>query len=157
MEDNMEEIIKEKTIDNALSPISMEGMEIILNQMKNSICKIYTNDGNTGTGFFCLLPYFSQPKYLPFLITNEHVINENFINNNDKIIISLDNNRINKKINLKEKRKIFINKDLDVALIEIKPNIDDIDINNCVELDNDILDKDDEYNNNILTNKSIYL
>ena len=114
-------------------------------------------DGNTGTGFFCLLPYISKLKYLPFLITNEHIINENFINNNDKIIITLDNNKIDKKNNLKEKRIKYVNKDLDVALIEIKPNIDDIDINNCLELENEILYKDDEYNNNILTNKSIYI
>ena len=89
----MEETRKEKNIVNALNPISMEGLEVIINQMKNNICRIYVNKEKTGTRFFCLLPYFSQSKYIPFLVTNEHVIDDKYLNNNDKIIISLDNNK----------------------------------------------------------------
>ena len=154
-ESNKSEIIKEKSINNTLNSVSIEGMEKIINQMKNSICKIYLNDGNTATGFFCLIPYIIKSKNIPFLITNEHVLNKNNLNN--KIIISLENGKINKEINLKIERIIYINKEIDVTLIEIKSNIDNIDINNCLELDDDIIYKDDEYINNILTNKSIYI
>ena len=154
-ESNKSEIIEEKSINNALNSVSIEGMEKIINQMKNSICKIYLNDGNTGTGFFCLIPYIIKSKNIPFLITNEHVLNKNNINN--KIIISLENEKIKKEINLKIERIIYINKEIDVTLIEIKSNIDNIDINNCIELDNDIIYKDDKYINNIIKNESIYI
>ena len=154
-ENSTDEIIKEIDIENTLNSVSMEGMEIILNQMKNSVCKIYLDNGNTGTGFFCLIPYVSKLKNIPFLITNEHVLNENDLSSNNKIIISLENNKTIKKINMKEKRIKYTNRDIDVTLVEIKPNIDNLDINNFLELDNDIF-KEDEYFN-ILKNKSIYI
>ena len=40
--------------------------------MKNCICKILTNDGKKGTGFFCKIPYLN--KLLPVLVTNNHIL-----------------------------------------------------------------------------------
>ena len=49
----MNNIILEKNIEKSPFPVSIEGVEQILFQMKNSICKIIKCDGDKGTGFFC--------------------------------------------------------------------------------------------------------
>ena len=49
--------IKEKFIEDNPNPITLESTEIILNQMKNCVCKIYMDNGNKGTGFFCKIPF----------------------------------------------------------------------------------------------------
>ena len=84
--------------------------------MQNSICNIY-NKRKNGVGFFCLFPYKS--KILPFLITNEHVLNANDLNNNKNISISLKNYKkenIFKTINIERKRIIYIDKKLEATL-----------------------------------------
>ena len=147
-----DEIYEEKNINNYLNSVSIEGVEIILNQMKNSVCKIFLNDENTtGTGFFCFLSYPSNDT--PFLISNEHILKEKYLKDNKIITISLENGKSIKKIDLREKRIIYINVDLDITLIEIKPNVDNIDINNCLELDKALI-RDDELD---IKNKSIYI
>ena len=55
--------ILEAHVDNSVIPVSIEGTNKILNQMKFSVCKIH-KIGSNGTGFFCNLPYKS--KILPF-------------------------------------------------------------------------------------------
>ena len=154
---NKDEVIQEGTFNNALNPVSVEGMETILTQMKYSVCKITLNDGSRGTGFLSLINYLS--KKIPFLITNEHVIKKNDLQNNNEIILSLNNNSIIQKIKLDKKlekeRIIFIDEELDITLIEIKPNIDGLNINNCIELDDNISRNDDYFDT--IKNKSIYL
>ena len=66
----MENYIPEKYIENSPNPLTIEGTETILFQMKNCICKILSNDGKKGTGFFCKIPYLN--KLLPVLVTNNH-------------------------------------------------------------------------------------
>ena len=60
-------------------PISVpiEGVETILYQLKNCICKIFQDNGKKATGFFCNIPY--RDKTIPFLLTNNHVLNKNDI------------------------------------------------------------------------------
>ena len=78
----MEDSKKEKYIDKTSpKPVSFKGTENILNQMNNCVCRIYSN-GN-GTGFFTKIPF--KYKFIPVLITNNHIINEDDIKNN-KII-----------------------------------------------------------------------
>ena len=48
----MTQIDKEKLINKYPLPVTIDETELILNQMKNSICKIKTKNGD-GTGFFC--------------------------------------------------------------------------------------------------------
>ena len=48
---------KEKYLENYPIPLTSESIEVILSQMKRNICKIYMDDGSTGTGFFCKIPY----------------------------------------------------------------------------------------------------
>ena len=78
----MDDFIQEKYIEKSPSPITIEGTENILYQMKNSICKIINNDGYNGTGFFCRIPY--NNKLLPVLVTNNHILDKNHIENNKK-------------------------------------------------------------------------
>jgi len=83
--------------------ISKEDSNTLVYQMQNSIYNIY-NNRKKGVGFFCLFPYNS--KILPFLITNEQVLNANDLNNNKNIMISLKNYKkenIFKNINIEKK------------------------------------------------------
>ena len=79
---------KEKIIKDSISPISLSKQESITRQMKNCICKIHNCRGN-GTGFFCRIPY--NNVQLKFLITNNHVLNENDIMDNKIITFSMNN------------------------------------------------------------------
>jgi len=64
-----------------------------------TVCKIITK-AKTGTGFFCKVPEFS----IKLLITNNHVINKTFLNNENKLCYSITDikNEIFKEINLKK-------------------------------------------------------
>ena len=115
--------------------VSLESKIKILFQMENCICKIYLNNGEIGTGFFCKIPF--NNNLLPVLITNNHVLNENDIDNN-KIIKLMINNKV-KKIEIDNSRKKYTNSDknIDITIIVIRPNNDGI--YNFLELDeNDI-------------------
>ena len=48
---------EEKLIKNYPDPVTIEGTEKILDQMKSSICKIFKGNG---TGFFCLISYKNE-------------------------------------------------------------------------------------------------
>ena len=96
-------------IEDYPKSISLEGTEIILEQMKNTLCII--NIGNKkGIGFFCKIP---------------------FLDNNNNLLIILINNK-KKEIELKNRIK-YTNKKYDITIIEIK---DKDKINNYLELDN---------------------
>ena len=58
--------------------------------------------------FFTKIPYGSQ--LLPVLITNNHVINRNDINEEKSILISLNNEKEYRNIKLDDSRIIFRNK-----------------------------------------------
>ena len=99
----MSESIKEKYINTSPEPVSYKGTEIILEQMNNSVCRIYNN--GEGTGFFTKIPY--DTKLLPVLITNNHIINQNDINNNINITFYINNDKKIRKIMLDENRFIL--------------------------------------------------
>ena len=83
----MEKIIKEKSLDNYPLPVTIKNTNKILNQLKKCVCKIKTKNGN-GTGFFCKIPF--NDKELSVLITNNHVIDNNFIKENKNLTITLN-------------------------------------------------------------------
>ena len=127
------EIIKgEKKINNFPEPVSINGTMKILEQMKNSICKIYKANG---TGFFCHIPY--KNTYLNVLMTNYHVIDENFIKENDVIKLTLNDDNEDKNISLDEDRKVYLNKDYDITIIEIKDK-DKLNKSYYLELDDNL-------------------
>ena len=87
--------------------ITMECTEIILKQMKECICIIKNKKGN-GTGFFCKIP----DKNINILLTNNHIINDEIIKENENIVVSLNNNKEMKKIELDEIEKFILVKNM---------------------------------------------
>ena len=129
----------EKLLNKYPLPVTIGKTEIILKQMKNSICKIENKNGD-GTGFLCKI------LNKKILITNNHVINEEIIKNNNIIKIKLNDNKIKKDIKIKD---YYTSMKYDTTIIEIE--IEDEDVN-YLEIDDDIFDE----NLNIY-NKSIYI
>ena len=133
--------VNEVFIEGSISPISIETTEIILDQMKNCVCKIHMK-GKIGTGFFIQIPY--NDKLLNLLITNYHILNSKDIMTDNIINISLNNEEIFKKMQIDSKRKKYISKKLDVTIIEIKAEDN---INNFLFLDENIMNNDiNDYN-----------
>ena len=144
---------KESLTKDQPTPVSLEGTRTILYQMENCICKIHKNNGTIGAGFFCEIPL--NDDFLTVLITNNHILNEKEIGNNKIIDISIINEEKEeelKKIKIDNTRKKYTNKDLDITIIEIKPNKDNI--NNFMEIDNEDSEKNKEVN---YKKKSVYI
>ena len=150
----MSKIEQEILNNNQPIPIPIEGIKTILYQIENYICKIYKHKSEKGTGFFCNIPYLD--KTLPFLVTNNHVLNEKDIENNKIIKLALNNNK-EIEIIMDNRRKRYTNIKLDITFIEIRPDKDNI--KHFMELDKEVINKDSE--NDILDleykNKSIYI
>jgi len=150
------EINPEIFFEKSPKPISFENTENILSQMKNRICKIHKNNGGTGTGFFCKIPYPNKSKLLTVLITNNHVLNEDDLKNNNIIKYTLKDDRDIREIILdNNKRKIYTSEELDITFIEIKQNEDNI--NEFLEIDEEIINKNKKYIETTYKNKSIYI
>ena len=121
-------------------PVSLEATEKILNQMKNSICRVILENGKEGSGFFCKIPNRSKYDLLPILITNNHLIDElELKKDKNKIKISINNNNEYKEIELNE-RITFTSKEYDITIIEIKEK-DIVNIN--LEIDENVIDDKD--------------
>ena len=125
---------QEKMSEKSIFPVTIEGTTNILNQMKCAICKIYKGDGKYGSGFFCQI-FPKTNNYKTFLITSNYVINENSINKDKKIQLTLKDGQTNIELNIDESRKTYFSKSSGVTIIEIK-NTDNI--NYFLELDNSI-------------------
>ena len=122
----------EKIIKNMPDPVTILGTETILNQMKNSICKIKINNTN-GTGFFCTINY--KNRKINFLMTNYHVLDENYYAENNELNLFINDDKDVKILNLKIKRKTYFNKKYDLTMIELK---EDDNINHFLELDDNL-------------------
>jgi len=107
----------ERLIKTSPDPVDIAGTKIILNQMKNCICKIKINAVN-GTGFFCKIPY--KRGSMNVLMTNYHVLDYNYFKENDEINLFMNDNKEVKVIKLGTDRKTFFDEDYDIAIIEIK-------------------------------------
>ena len=141
-------IKKEILVNN--QTITVPAEEILINKMADCICEIYKKTEKIGIGFFCHVPLFDEK--LPFLITNNHILNENDIEINE--IINLTINNSIRRIEIDILRKKYTNKDLDITFIEIRPVQDNI--KSFMELD-----EENKNNNNNLESsyrkKSIYI
>ena len=133
-------------IKGSVDPVSMASTEKILHQMKNCICKIKIGNINA-TGFFCKVPAIN----MNFLMTNYNVLNEDYINENNKINILLNDEKDVLKIDLTIKREKYFNKEYDITLIELKEKDK---INDFLELDDNILNDNEEM---YYEKKSIYI
>ena len=108
---------EESFIKGSVDPVNMASTEKILHQMKNCICKIKIGNINA-TGFFCKVPIIN----MNFLMTNYHVINENYAKENKEISILLNDNKEAKIIDLTIKREKYFSKEYDITLIELREN-----------------------------------
>ena len=142
----MKERIEEGLIKGAIDAIPVIKAEKILAQMKSSICKIIGNE--IGTGFFCKFLY--KNEQIPVLMTNYHVIDDYFINNNKQMSIYI--NEKLKIIDLNKNSKIYSsnNKEYDLMIIKLK----DIEKNITLEIDNNIFIDNSEAS---FKNHSIYV
>ena len=110
----MEEYEDEMKITGHGDPISFRRLEELKEKAENATCKINSMEGNIGTGFFFVYNIQEEDKY--FLITNNHVLDLNSINNNNCISITYKNEE--ETIGLNNRLK-GTNKHLDYTIIEI--------------------------------------
>ena len=144
---------KELSTEDWLKPVSLNSMEEIIKQMKNCVCEIHKGQ-NKGSGFFTKILYKNELLYL--LITNEHVLGNDYFKKSKNITLSINNNKVVKHIKIDSNRKIYINENLDITIIEIKQKEDKI--YDFLELDDNILNNENinDYNN-LYEGKSIYV
>ena len=144
-------IKKEILIQDQPIPVPIEGIKKILFQLENCICQIYKKDGGKGTGFFTKILF--QNKLLPVLITNNHILEEKDIQDNEIIELTMYNNKEKKNkdisINIDSSRIRYTNKEIDITIIEIKPEEDKI--NNYLEIE------EEEMTENEYRKRSIYI
>ena len=130
------DLYEEKDLENHSKSMSLDAMKIIEKQMENCVCKIESNKGGCGSGFFCNIPY-DDWNLLRVLVTNNHVLDEDDIKTGNKISFSINNSKIRKEILIDESRIKFTSKDYDVTFIEIKEE-DGIKIDSFLDIDAEI-------------------
>ena len=126
-------------------------LEINNKNISKSICKIkIETNSETILGIGCLLKFSIYQELYYFLISNEHTIKKDIINNNNIISLYFNCELITSNIN-KQKRyiKSFIDNGLDISVIEI---INEDNISKDYFLLNEY-----ETDNNRLINSEIYL
>ena len=146
----MEDTIKEKFINKTIKPVSIDSKEKILSQMKKCVFKIKIN-GINWTGFLAKIPW--DTGFIKGLITNNHIINKEDIENENSFIITFNNNEKEKKlIKISKKRKNYTNEHLDITIIEIREKDEiydflelDEEIINNIKLDNQKIDYYNKY------------
>ena len=130
--------LKESRIIGYPNEIAYESTVKIKEQMEKNIGQILI-DNEQGTGFFCKIPFPNKNNMIPVLITNNHVIDEKILNeDNKKITIIIKEKNDNIILNLKDRIK-YTNKSYDTTIIELKKEEEDI-FNNFLELDDIIID-----------------
>ena len=144
------DIISERSVTDYPLIVSTQGMQTILDQMKEYVCKIYNGQTN-GTGFFCKFKY--KNKLIKVLITCNHVLGENDLIEGKKIQFSFNNEEIPGEIIIDKSRKIFTDRILDTTIIQIK---DEEKYEKCLELDEIILNKT-KFINAMYNKKPIYI
>ena len=82
------------------------------------ICKISRSRGLMGTGFFSKIDY--EGKTIPVLITNYHVIDDDFINKNKKLTFYINGN--SHTIDINEESVVYSSTDkkYDIMIIKLK-------------------------------------
>ena len=135
-----EDIIKE---DNSIGDFYLN-KKIYISGIERCICKIETNFkiGNEekfirGSGFFCNI----KEKKIKVFMTNNHVCNQEFLDNAKKLNYSIEEDFMKKdyQLNLEKKRYKYTDEELDFTVIEI---LKEDKITNFLEIDEFINCKD---------------
>ena len=140
MEDYEEENeqINNQEFIGKIPPLSKDQTNEIMSQMEQSICKI--DLGNKfGTGFLCKIPFPTKFHFIGVLITNNHVLNEDYLKINNNIKISFNDGKIERNILIDKTRKIFTDENMDATILEIKEE-DNIN-NKYLDIDENIFDE----------------
>ena len=145
----MDEIIDEGKIEGAIDALNLAKTDKIIQQMKTCICKVYGQ--KIGTGFFCKINY--QNKTIPVLMTNYHILSDEYLEKNKFAKISINDEQIFEVINVEEKSILFSSKDDKYDIMIIKINEENAKFN-YLELDNNLFNANSEY---LYENKSIYI
>ena len=141
----MEDRIDQGLPQEAEEAIPLDKADYKYKSKENCICRI--NGNMKGTGFFCKIDV--EGKLTPVLITNYHVVNDDFMNQNQKLTFYIKNDlhSIDIKYN-----KIYssIRDKYDMMIIRLKEG----EVNNYLEIDENIFKWDSIYN---YKNESIYI
>ena len=104
----MEEIIEECYCGDFEEPNLNENQKKIIKKQKETcICQIIIDNQDeqkSGTGFFCKIPY--KGDIIPVLMTNYHVIGDDYLNNHDYLKLVI-NKTIPIKMKLDKERKLY--------------------------------------------------
>ena len=146
--------IKEHDIDGNSISIPTSALNVISDLSDRCICKIRLNEKRTGTGCFCAIPFPDKYNRLPVLITNNHVLKGEDIVEGKTIEFSLNNEKQKYEIKIDDKRKRYTNQKYDITFIEIKKEIDNLNINSFLDIDEDIFE---ENYRKIYHKKHVYL
>ena len=128
-----EKRVNEGYIPGSPKPLVLETTN--LSHMENYICKIKTNK-KFGTGFFCKLEYNNKKHHV--LMTNYHVIDDKYLENNTYFEVYIKNNH--HTINIYKDSKIYSSENFDIMIIKI--NKYNNDIKYYLEIDSNIYKKD---------------
>ena len=109
-----------------------------LYDMEKYICKIKLSEKNFGTGFFCIIEY--NNKIMPALITNYHVISDEFLKNKKYLEVYIKNESYLIDINKDSKIYSSISSEYDIMIIKI--NQDNEEIRDYLEVDPNIYKED---------------
>ena len=111
-----EERVNEGSINGAQEIEPLDKTD--LKEMSKCICKIGGN--RIGTGFFCKIKY--KDDLIPVLITNYHVIDDNYLKNKDMLKIYINNNSTIININKNSIIYSSIIKQYDIIIIKLNKN-----------------------------------
>jgi hypothetical protein len=132
--------------------LSLNQIEKIMQQLKNSICKII-KENYTGTGFICLLKSKDNKYRIPVLFTCYHIINNEDIKEEKNIELKFFSKNI--IIKLEESRNIYTSNEDSNDIIIIQLDKNEFKYSDLLEIDEDIF-KDDDLNE-LFANKSVYI
>ena len=141
----MEDRIDEGLPQGAEKAIPLDKADYKYKSKENCICRI--NGNMKGTGFFCKIDV--AEKLTPVLITNYHVVNDDFMNQNQKLTFYIKNDlhSIDIKYN---KINSSIRDKYDMMIIRLKEG----EVNNYLEIDENIFKDESIYN---YKNEGIYI
>ena len=164
------EVEKESELNNSPKVIKYESMKKIIEQMEKNICLIATEKisekksekeshkesiQEQGTGFFCKIPFPNITNKLTVLITNNHIIDKDLLDNKGKTTIYIKNEKEGREMNFKN-RMCYTNEKNDITIIEIKEKDN---IKNYLELDDEIMKVvlNDDNDNFEYIKKTVYI
>ena len=139
MENSKGKLEKEKRKNGQNKALTKKQKMVILTQRSRSLCEVIVKD-EIATGFLCNIPD-------PVLITNHNILNESQIEPGKEInicFIDENENKHHKKIKIDETRVTYTvgsldGEEIDITIIELRPEIDDLNEQEFIEIDTDLM------------------